>query len=243
MIKPGDHLPGILLEAINAANQQMQDGDVLVLAQKIVSKSEGRLVNLNSVSPSDKALEIAAVAEKDARFVELVLRESSEVLRVRAGTLIVQHKAGFVCANAGIDHSNVAGPEGPSDEWVLLLPENADQSAEQIRNELMAQTGVNMGVLIIDSHGRAWRLGTVGTAIGLAGFQGLVDLRGTEDIYGYKLRVTQVAAADELAGGASLIMGQAAERIPAVLVRGYPYPLAPGSVQDLIRPKSMDLFR
>jgi len=243
MIKPGDHLPGILLDAIAAAGQQVRDGDILVLAQKIVSKAEGRLVSLNSVIPSEKAVEIAAITEKDARFVELVLRESSEVLRVRAGTLIVQHHSGFVCANAGIDHSNVAGPEGPGDEWVLLLPENADLSAQKIRDEIIARTSVQVGVLIIDSHGRAWRLGTIGTAIGLAGFQGLVDLRGTEDIYGYKLRVTQVAAADELAGGASLVMGQAAERIPAVLVRGYPYPMAEGTVQDLIRPKSMDLFR
>lgn len=243
MIKPGDDLPGLLLRVLTENNLRLEDGDILVLAQKIVSKAEGRIYKLSEIEPSAEAKKIAEATDKDPGFVELVLRESAEVLRTRPGTLIVRHKLGFVCANAGIDHSNVSGPEGTGDDYVLLLPVDPDGSANSIKERIEKETGKIIGVLIIDSHGRAWRLGTVGTTIGIAGFHALVDLRGWEDIYGYKLRITQVAAADELAGAASLIMGQAAERIPAVLARGYPYPLSSGTVQELIRPKDMDLFR
>ncbi|HMN60075.1 MAG TPA: coenzyme F420-0:L-glutamate ligase, partial [Anaerolinea sp.] len=181
--------------------------------------------------------------EKDARFIELVLRESASVLRMRQGTIIVEHRLGFVCANAGIDHSNVRGEWGNADDWVLLLPENPDQSAERIRQEIREKTGLDVGVMIIDSHGRAWRMGTVGVAIGLSGVPGLVDMRGKPDMFGYQLRVTLIAAADELAAAASLVMGQADERIPVVLVRGFPYTLRESSLRELIRPKEMDLFR
>jgi coenzyme F420-0:L-glutamate ligase / coenzyme F420-1:gamma-L-glutamate ligase len=248
LIQPGDDLPAILLEALARAGARLVDGDVLVLAQKIVSKSEGRLVALSQVAPSAKAIELAKITEKDPRFVELVLRESREVLRTRAGTLIVEHRRGFVCANAGIDHSNVTAPPGVSpsgdpEDWVLLLPEDPDASAERIRLALEAASGARLGVVIIDSHGRAWRLGIVGVAIGLSGLPGLVDMRGQPDMFGYQLRVTQVAAADELAAAASLVMGQAAERVPAVHVRGFPYPLREASLQELIRPHEQDLFR
>lgn len=243
LIQPGDDLPALVCQALDALPLPLEDGDILVFAQKIVSKAEGRLVNLNDVQPSPRAEELAAVTEKDPRFIELVLRESREVLRTRPGTIIVEHKQGFVCANAGIDHSNVHGPWGSQDDWVLLLPEDADASAERVRQGLEAISGRTLGVLIIDSHGRAWRNGTVGVAIGLSNLPGLVDMRGTEDMFGYKLRVTMVAAADELAAAASLIMGQAAERTPVIHVRGFPFALRESHLGELIRDKSLDMFR
>lgn len=243
MIRPGDDLAEIILSAAGREKITPQDGDVFVLAQKIVSKSEGRLVNLADVSPSEQAIQLAAQTEKDPRFVELVLRESNSVLRTRPGTLIVEHKLGFVCANAGIDHSNVMGPSGNAEDWVLLLPENPDRSARALRERLEAATGASLGVLVIDSHGRAWRMGVVGTSIGFSGLPGLVDLRGKPDLFGFKLRITLVAAVDELAAGASLVMGQADEMLPVVHVRGFPYDLREGSLQELIRPKEQDLFR
>lgn len=243
LINPGDVLIEILSQALRQNSIDLQDGDILVLAQKIVSKAENRFVNLTTVSPSPEAEELAVKTQKDARFLELVLRESNSILRTRPGTIITEHKQGYICANAGIDHSNVQNLWGNDEDWVLLLPEDADRSAREIQAGLETLYGVKLGVLIIDSHGRAWRMGAVGTAIGLAGMPGLVDLRGAVDMFGYALRVTQVAAADELGAAASLLMGQAAESIPSVHVRGFPYPLREGNVQELIRPKEMDMFR
>ena len=243
MIQKGDKLAKIILEALQKEGIRLEDGDILVLAQKIVSKAEGRWVNLNEVRPTAKAIELAEKIEKDGRLVELVLRESNEVLRTKPGTIVVEHKLGFVCANAGIDHSNVAG-EGDNDaEWVLLLPEEPDRSAQSLREELETASDACLGVLIIDSHGRAWRLGVEGISIGLAGMPGLVDLRGQADLFGYTLRVTQIAVADELAAAASLVMGQAAEGTPVVHVRGFPYPLREGSLKELLRLKEQDMFR
>jgi len=221
----------------------LEDNDILVIAQKIVSKAEGRLVNLTQVAPSPRAVELAEKTGKDARLVELILRESNEVLRTRLGTIIVEHKLGFVCANAGIDHSNVEGEGNAIEEWVLLLPSDPDRSAEIIRQEIQSKTGRQIGVLIIDSHGRAWRNGTVGVAIGIAGMPGLQDLRGEQDLFGSILRITQVGVADELAAAASLLMGQAAEGTPIVHIRGFPYPLREGELHELLRPKEQDLFR
>ena len=243
MVQTGNNLVDILIDSIIKTGLELEQGDILVLAQKIVSKAEGRLVNLSEIQPTPRALEIASTVDKDPRFVELVLRESREVLRTRPGTLIVEHRCGFVCANAGIDHSNVSGPWGNQVDWVLLLPEDSDLSARRIRDQIQTKLGVEVGVLIIDSHGRAWRMGTVGVAIGMAGLPGLVDLRGEKDLFGYELRVTQVAAADELAAAASLIMGQAAEGSPAVLVKGFPYKMREGNLDELIRPLELDLFR
>jgi coenzyme F420-0:L-glutamate ligase/coenzyme F420-1:gamma-L-glutamate ligase len=243
LIKPGDDLAKILLQSIDQAGLTLVDGDILVLAQKIVSKAEGRLVNMTTVIPSQEALNVAAITQKDPRLVELILQESNRVVRTRPGTLIVEHKLGFVSANAGIDHSNVQGLWGNVEDWVLLLPQNPDASADRIRKDLEETTKSRLGVLIIDSHGRAWRMGTVGVAIGYSGMPGLVDLRGTPDLFGFRLRITQVAAADELAAGASLIMGQAAESTPAIHVRGFPYPMRDGRLKELIRPKEQDLFR
>lgn len=242
-MQPGDDLPVILWDALTRAGLDLQDGDVLILAQKIVSKAEGRLVNLTQVEAGDRAQVLAGITGKDPRFLELVLRESREVLRTRLGTIIVEHLRGFVCANAGIDHSNVRGPWGEQDDWVLLLPEDPDRSAQQVREILERLSGARIGVLIIDSHGRAWRMGTVGAAIGVAGLPALVDLRGQQDMFGYTLRVTMVAAADELAAAASLVMGQAGEQTPVVHARGFPYSLREGSTAELIRPKDMDMFR
>lgn len=243
IIQPGEDLFGIIISAVKTAGITPIDGDIWVCAQKIVSKAENRLVNLTEVVPSDRAKEIALKAKKDPRFVELVLRESVDVLRIKPGALIVEHKAGFVCANAGIDHSNVNSSTGAPEDWVLLLPEDSSKSAFSLRELLEKHFGMKFGVLIIDSHGRAWRTGTVGVAIGFSGIPGLVDLRGKPDLFGYKLQITQVGAADELAAAASLVMGQADECTPVVLARGFPYPLRNGNLQEIIRPKEDDMFR
>jgi coenzyme F420-0:L-glutamate ligase/coenzyme F420-1:gamma-L-glutamate ligase len=246
LIRQNDDLADILLKSLKETGIGLQNDDIIVLAQKIVSKAEGRMVDLTAVKPSSRALELAESSKKDPRIVELILRESNEVLRVRVGAIIVEHKLGFVCANAGIDHSNVGSPllEGEeSDEYVLLLPENPDQSARNIREQIRQKTGTVIGVMIIDSHGRAWRNGTVGTCIGISGIPAVVDERGWKDLFGYTLQNTIVGIADELAAAASLVMGQAAEGTPAVHVRGFPYPLGEGSLKELIRPKDQDMFR
>lgn len=244
-IRQGDDLADILVRAMDETGIQFQNGDVLVIAQKIVSKAEGRTLNLNTVTPTKRALEIAEQTEKDPRVVELILQESDEILRMRPGAIIVEHRLGFVCANAGIDHSNVKGedPSVKAEDWVLLLPENPDRSAKQIRQKIEAVTNTRIGMLIIDSHGRAWREGTIGTAIGISGLPGLVDLRGQPDLFGFKLQITLVGVADELASAASLMMGQAAEGTPAVHVRGFPYSLREGKLEEILRPKDQDLFR
>jgi len=243
LIRQGDNLADIVVNALQENKITLELNDILVFAQKIVSKAEGRAVNLAKIIPSQRAIEVARQIDKDARVVELILQESIEVLRTRPGTIIVEHKLGFVCANAGIDHSNVAGVGDSTEEWVLLLPTEPDRSAEKICDEIRSQTGQQVGILIIDSHGRAWRTGTVGTAIGIAGLPGLQDLRGNRDLFGRELLITQVGVADELAAAASLVMGQAAEGTPVVHVRGFPYPLREGSLKELIRPKEQDLFR
>lgn len=243
LIRQGDNLADIILRSLERAHITLSDGDILVLAQKIVSKAEGRQVNLLTVKPSSRAEQLAESAKKDPRLLELILRESNEVLRVRGELIIVEHRLGFVCANAGIDHSNVCGLGDAQEDWVLLLPEDPDASAARLREALESASGARIGVLIIDSHGRSWRMGTVGFTIGLSGLPGLLDLRGRMDLFDYQLRVTQVGVADELAAGASLVMGQAAEGTPVVHVRGFPYPLREGHLEELLRPKDQDLFR
>ncbi len=243
LIRQSDNLADILLSSLASTNIELQNDDILVLAQKIVSKAEGRMRNLAEVSPSAHAIELAQQTQKDARVVELMLEESNEILRTRVGAIIVEHRLGFVCANAGIDHSNVAGLGNKKEEYVLLLPENPDESAKKLRDEIRQKTGINLGVMIIDSHGRAWRNGTVGICIGLSGVPALMDERGWKDLFGYTLQVTMVGVADELAAAASLMMGQAAEGTPAVHVRGFPYLLREGALKELIRPKEQDMFR
>ena len=243
LISPGDDLALLILQVLDRARLTLADGDILVLAQKIVSKAEGRLVDLTQVTPSPRAVELAERTTKDPRLVEVILGESSQVLRTRPGVIVVEHRLGFICASAGVDHSNVHGDTGRAEDWVLLLPENPDASADALRQRLEAASGVHLGVLIIDSHGRAWRMGTVGVAIGISGLPGLVDMRGWADLFDFRLQITQVGVADELAAAASLVMGQAAEGTPVVHVSGFPYPLREASLGELIRPRDQDLFR
>ncbi|MBC8334223.1 MAG: coenzyme F420-0:L-glutamate ligase [Anaerolineales bacterium] len=250
LIHTGDDLARIIINSCQHANLQLRDGDILVLAQKIVSKAEGRLVNLADVEPSPRARQLAEETLKDPRVVELILGESREIIRIRPGLIVVEHKQGFICANAGIDHSNVNSPlpragEGPGvrDEFALLLPEDSDRSAANLRQKLEEDSGAKIGILIIDSHGRAWRMGTVGMSIGISGFPALVDLRGEDDLFGRELKITQVGAADELAAAASLMMGQANEAQPIIHVRGFPYPPRESKLSELLRPKEEDLFR
>ncbi len=235
----GAALGDLITAALIGAGQSLQPGDIVILAQKIVSKAEDRVVQLAGVTPTERAQTIAREANKDPRIVELILRESRKVLRVKPGIIIVEHKLGFIMANAGIDQSNVPG----GDAAVLLLPENPDASARKLREEFHVKSGVEIGVLIIDSFGRAWRNGVTGTAIGVAGMPAMIDLRGNKDREGRVLKVTQVAAADELAAAASLVMGQATEGTPVVLARGFPYALRESAVTELLRPVAEDLFR
>ncbi len=243
LIRQGDDLADIVVAALALTEIHLEDEDILVLGQKIVSKAEGRMVNLASVVPGEPARQLGVQVDKDPRLVELMLQESQSVLRTRPGTIIVEHKLGFICANAGIDHSNVAGAGSAAEEYVLLLPEDPDRSARLLRQRLEAASRKRLGVMIIDSHGRAWRVGTVGACIGLSGLPAIIDQRGWKDLFGYTLRVTIVGVADELAAAASLLMGQAAESTPVIHVRGFPYPLREGSMQELIRPRELDLFR
>ena len=241
LIKPGDDLGAITVDALHANEIVPEDGDVLVVAQKIVSKAEGRFVEVADVEPSARAVALGAEVDKDPRFVEVVLSESKRVVRCRPGLLIVEHRLGFVMANAGIDHSNVAPEDGG--ERVLLLPVDPDGSAQKLRQHLVDAFGVPIGVIISDSFGRPWRKGTVGVAIGAAGLPAFVDLRGQPDLFGRKLLVTETGFADEIAAAAGLVMGQADEAVPVVLVRGLAWsaPELPGAA--LIRPAEHDLFR
>ncbi|MCS0504221.1 coenzyme F420-0:L-glutamate ligase [Ancylobacter mangrovi] len=235
MVRPGDDLAALLAQALAGAGLELRAGDVLVLAQKIVSKAEGRLVRLAEVTPSAAALALAEETGKDPALVELILSESRRVVRRRPGVLIVEHRLGFIMANAGIDQSNVG--EG----MALLLPADPDASAERLRTALGAPEGV--GVVINDSFGRPWRRGTAGVAIGAAGLPALVDRRGEADLFGRPLQVTMIALADEIAAAASLLMGPAAEGRPAVLVRGLSWSAPASPAATLIRPEEEDLFR
>jgi len=243
LIKTGDNLPNIIWIALLKNQIKLIDNDILVITQKIISKAEGQLINLSEVVVSQKAREISKTSNKDPRLIELILQESKEILRVTTNHMIVVHSLGFVCANAGIDHSNVNSEIGNSEDCFLLLPKNPDLSAQKIKKDLEEKSCTKIGILIIDSQGRAWRNGIIGTAIGIAGIPALIDLRGKEDLFGFKLQITQVAAADELASAASLMMGQADEKLPVVHVRGFPYSLRESSIKELIRPKKQDLFR
>lgn len=242
LITAGVDLVAIAIDGLARAGLTLIDGDVLIFAQKIVSKAEGRQVALSHVVPSPRATALAPYAEKDARFVEVVLRESREVLRVRPGLLVVEHRLGFVCANAGVDRSNVA-PHDAAEEWVLLLPEDPDASCERLRAGFHTSSGARVGVIINDSHGRAWRNGTVGVAVGVAGVPAVQDMRGHADLFDYTLQVTQIGVADELAAAASLLMGQADEGRPIIHARGFPYALRDAGLAESLRPRDEDAFR
>ena len=240
-VASGDDLAALTAAALTRGALQLRDDDVLVFAQKVISKSEGRRIDLAEVVPGAQARELSMTVQKDPRLVELVLRESRRVVRSAKDVLIVEHRLGLIMANAGIDQSNVADPA--SGEFALLLPEDPDASAERLRDRLHALTGFAPGVVISDSFGRPWRVGTVGVAIGCAGLAATLDLRGETDMFGRPLRVTVVGHADEIASAASILMGQANEARPVVLVRGLASREPHQSAAALIRPPQQDLFR
>lgn len=241
LVEPGNDLASLIEDGLAAAKLKLAQGDILVLAQKIVSKAEGRYAKLADVAPSSEAVALAKKTDKDPRLVELILSEASKVLRHRPGLIIVEHKLGLVMANAGIDASNI-GPDGGA-EQVLLLPEDPDASARKLRSEFAARTGIEVGVIINDSVGRAWRRGIIGTAIGAAGLPVRLDLRGQDDLFGRPLMVTEVGLADELAAAASLLQGQADEGRPVVLIRGLKVAGAAETARDLVRDENEDMFR
>ncbi len=241
LVEPGDDLVQLIFAALGRNDLSLQAGDALIVAQKIVSKAENRYVRLVDVSVSAEAAALATRADKDPRLVQLILQESREVLRVRPGVIIVEHHNGYVHANAGIDKSNIV--IDPGDPRVLLLPADPDASARALRSGLAERAGVAPQVIINDSMGRAWRNGTVGLAIGTAGLDPLYNQIGSTDMFGNVLEVTEPAVADELAAGASLVMGQAAEACPVVLARGARLRSSDGGSGGLLRDRKLDMFR
>jgi coenzyme F420-0:L-glutamate ligase / coenzyme F420-1:gamma-L-glutamate ligase len=241
LVQPGDDVCAIIKAGLVEAGIVLQDGDVIVIAQKIISKSENRYVDLAAILPSARAEELAGITGKDARHIEVVLAESAEVLRARKNVIIVAHRLGYVMANAGIDESNITHVDGPG--RVLLLPLDPDRSCREIKARLDRECAVSVGVIINDSFGRAWRNGVVGVALGAAGIASLQNLIGSPDLFGRAMKVTEVAVGDELAAAASLAMGQGAEGTPIVHVRGFRNRAPDNDASALIRPKQMDMFR
>ncbi len=241
LVEPGDDLSRQIVESLDAGELNLRDGDVLVIAQKIISKAESRYAYLRDVVPSIEAQQLASKTDKDPRLVQLILNESVEVIKHRPGAIIVEHKLGYVHANAGIDQSNISSDgENPR---VLLLPQAPDISAAQLRQRIKDLRGVDVAIVVNDSAGRAWRNGTVGFAIGTAGFEPLENMIGQMDLFGRPMEVTQVAVADELAAAGSFLMGQADESIPVVVIRGANIPVTETGSQSLIRTREQDLFR
>ncbi len=239
LIQAGDDIVDILLDKTRAAGFALGEGDVLVVSSKIVSKAAGRLICLDAVRASQAAVDLAAETDKDPRLVELILSESEHVSRKRRGVLVTKHRLGFVSANAGIDQSNIEG----GDDRALLLPINPDQAASSIRQQIQARLGILVGVIISDSHGRPFRVGNIGVAIGAAGLPTIKDLRGSRDLYGRTLEITQIAYADLVASAAHLLCGEADEGLPVVVLRGLDVHGEPGCAADLIRSPEHDLYR
>ncbi len=241
LIEPGDDLAAILATAIRASEVGLRDRDILVVAQKVVSKAEGRYVCLSGVIPSPRAVEIATATGKDPRYVEVVLSQSEDIVKVGPHVVVAAHKLGFVMANAGVDESNIRHDAG--DGCLLLLPLDPDGSARRLKQRLGDDFGVSIGVVINDSFGRPWRNGVVGVALGAAGVPALIDRVGAPDLFGRKLKVTEIALADELASAASMLMGQAGEGLPAVLVRGLTFESPDRPAAALVRARERDMFR
>ncbi len=235
-VNTNDDLTELILSSIKNQKQKLHDNDILVIAQKIVSKAEGRLVSLNSIRPSKRACSIAAKQGKDPRVVELILRESKQIVKIERGIIIVETKHGLVCANAGVDQSNISG------DFASLLPSNPDRSAAKIRTKIKKQTRKEVAVIITDTFGRPFREGQVNVAIGVSGLKPITDYRGLKDIFGKKLKVTEIAIADEIASAAELVMGKL-DLIPVVIIRGLRYKNKQGSAKDLIRKRKNDIFR
>lgn len=242
LVRRGDDIAALILGRLEAARIALQDDDILVIAHKIISKAEGRLVDLSTVTPSEEALRLAAVVQKDPRFVELVLRESVEVLRTRPGLIVTEHRDGWVVANAAIDRSNVHSEAGQ--ERVALLPLDPDESAARLRTRLLEATGARVAVIINDTHGRPFRVGAVGVAIGVAGIAPVTDLRGEPDLFGYEMQTTEIATADEIASAASMLQGQTDQGRPVVHMRGVPFRRDEHATsRPLVRPRQLDMFR
>jgi coenzyme F420-0:L-glutamate ligase / coenzyme F420-1:gamma-L-glutamate ligase len=237
-IKKGDDVGKLIVDKVKGQGDEFQTGDIAVISQKIVSKAEGRTLKLSRITPSEFAERIANETGKDPRQVEVVLRESKKIIRMRGGHLITETTHGFICANSGVDQSNV----GRTQDAVTLLPRDSDASADRIRKTIHRITGKDVPVIITDTFGRAWRVGQVNFAIGVSGMKPIQDYRGTKDMYRKTLQVTEIAVADELASAAELVMNKA-DRVPAAIVRGYKAPKGRGRVMDLLRPEEFDLFR
>lgn len=237
-IQPGERIQETIINAIFKENFGIENGDVLVIAQKIISKSEGRLVSLDTVSPSEKSIQIGNITKKDPRLIEIILNESKKIIRMSERTLIVETKHGFICANAGIDKSNVDDNE----KKVLLLPKNPDRSANKIRLEIKKKTKKDVAVIISDTFGRPFRIGQVNVAIGISGINPIKSYIGTKDIFGKNLYVTEIAVADELCSAAELVMEKIA-MVPVVIIRGYKYKKGNNKIQEIIRDSKRDLFR
>jgi coenzyme F420-0:L-glutamate ligase/coenzyme F420-1:gamma-L-glutamate ligase len=238
IVKPGDNLGALICEAARRTGQPVMDGDVVVVTHVVVSVTEGRLLNLDEIVPSEFAKNVASRLEKDPALVEVVLRESRGIRRMGDGVLITETRHGFVCANSGVDKSNVAG-----ERMVVPLPVDPDASATRIREEIRKASGCDVAVIVSDTHGRPLRMGEVNVAIGVAGLKPIRDRRGEKDLFGYVLRVKQTAVADELASTAELVIGQADEGVPAAIIRGYKYLRSDDSkATDLVRPREKDLF-
>lgn len=233
----GDSIPRLIFDAMKSQHWAFDNSDILVVSQKIVSKAEGRTVDLRRLTPSNFAHTIAKQTGKDARHVEAILRESKRIIRMKGEHLITETKHGFICANSGVDMSNVS-----ESETVTLLPEDPDESADKLRAAIRSASGKEIAVVISDTFGRPWRMGQVNVAIGVSGLKPTADYRGSNDMYGYTLKVTEIAVADEIAAAAELVMGKS-ERVPAVIITGFKYEKAEGRGRDLIRPEEQDLFR
>jgi coenzyme F420-0:L-glutamate ligase/coenzyme F420-1:gamma-L-glutamate ligase len=238
-IKEGDDLAELICSATEKQNTPIKEKDVLVITHVAVSKAEGNVVNLDDVSPSERAKEIARRTAKEPALVEVILRETKEIVRMRPNSLITETKSGIVCANAGVDRSNIEGERN-----IVLLPKDPNASAQKIRRKIKKLAGCDVAVIVSDTHGRPFRMGEINVAIGVAGIKPIRDRRGEKDLFGYVLRIKQTAVADELASAAELVIGQADEGIPAAIIRGYKYQTTEtASATELTRPKEKDLFR
>jgi coenzyme F420-0:L-glutamate ligase / coenzyme F420-1:gamma-L-glutamate ligase len=239
LIKKGDDLAELIFNAAKKQGTPLQENDVVVITHVVASKAEGNILNLDNIAPSEKAKEIAAKTDKDPALVQVILDETKDIVRVGPNSIITETKSGIVCANAGVDRSNVSG-----DRNVVPLPKDPNLSAKRIRQKIKQLTGVNVAVIISDTHGRPFRMGEINVAVGAAGIKPIRDRRGEKDLFGYVLRIKQTAIADELASAAELVIGQASEGIPAAIIRGYSYKTEENvSATELSRPKEKDLFR
>jgi coenzyme F420-0:L-glutamate ligase/coenzyme F420-1:gamma-L-glutamate ligase len=239
LITKGDNIAELIYNAVEKQNTPIKEKDVIVITHVAVSKAEGNVVNLDDISPSDRAKEIAQQTSKEPALVEAVLRETKEIVRIGPNSIITETRKGIVCANAGVDRSNIEGERN-----VVLLPKDPDSSAQKIRREIKRLTGCDVAVIISDTHGRPFRMGEINVAIGVAGIKPIRDRRGEKDLFGYVLRIKQTSIADELASAAELVIGQANEGIPVAIIRGYDYQaMENASVTGLTRPKKKDLFR